>query len=119
MSRYAALLTCRGYAMNTVALECIDNFLVLPETAPLTDYVISQAEDEYCWFVYSAADNTKLLAQLAAQQAEQVKQVRFSVMLQGTFEPLQRQGNLLLLPEWLCSNDVTPKFILKLAVGEA
>lgn len=105
--------------MNTVALERIENFLVLPEIAPLTDYVISQAEDKYCWFVYSAADNTKLLAQLAAQQAEQVKQARLSLMLQGTFEPLQRQDNLLLLPEWLCSNDVTPQFFLKLAAGEA
>lgn len=104
--------------MNTVALERIDNFLVLPETAPLAEYVISQAEDENCWFVYSAADNTKLLAQLTTQQAEQGKQARLSVMLQGTFEPLQRQGNLLLLPQWLCSSDFTPQFFLKLAAGE-
>lgn len=99
--------------MNTVALERIENFLVLPETAPLTGYVISQAEDKYCWFVYTAADNAKLLAQLAAQQAEQSKQARLSVMLQGTFEPLQRQGNLLLLPEWLCSSELPLQFYLK------
>ena len=105
--------------MNTVALERIENFLVLPETAPFVDYVITQAEDENCWFIYSAADNAKLLAQLTALQAEQAKQARLSVMLQGTFEPLQRQDNLLLLPEWLCSNDVTPQFFLKLAAGEA
>lgn len=102
--------------MNTVALERIENFLVLPETAPLTDYVISQAEDEYCWFVYSAADNAKLLAQLTTQQAEQVKQARFSVMLQGTFEPLQRLGNVLLLPERLCSSEITMPFFLKLSL---
>lgn len=101
--------------MNTVALERIENFLVLPETAPLTDYAISQAQDENCWFVYSAADNAKLLAQLAAQQAEQVKQVRLSVMLQGTFEPLQRQGNLLLLPEWHCTSELSLQFYLKQA----
>lgn len=103
--------------MNTVALERIDNFLVLPETAPLADYVITPAEDEHCWFVYTAADNAKLLAQLAAQHAEQAKQARLSVMLQGTFEPVQRQGNLLLLPQWLCSSDFTPQFFLKLAAG--
>lgn len=102
--------------MNTVALERIGNFLVLPETAPLTDYVISQAPDENCWFVYSAADNAKLLAQLAAQQAEQVKQARLSLMLQGTFEPLQRQDNLLLLPEWLCSSKIPISFFLKLSL---
>lgn len=103
--------------MNTVALERIENFLVLPETAPFTDYVISLAEDENCWFVYSAADNAKLLAQLTALQAEQAKQARLSVMLQGTFEPVQRQGNLLLLPQWLCSSDFTPQFFLKWATG--
>ncbi|GGW57061.1 hypothetical protein [Alishewanella tabrizica] len=102
--------------MNTFALERIDNFLVLPETAPLTDYVISQAEDENCWFVHGAADNAKLLAQLAAQQAEKVKQARLSVMLQGTFEPVQRQGNLLLLPEWFCSSEVSIQFFLKLSL---
>jgi len=99
--------------MNTVALECIDNFLVLPETATFVDYVISQAEDENCWFVYSAADNAKLLAQLAAQQAEQVKQARLNLMLQGTFEPVERQGNLLLLPDWLCSSELALQFYLK------
>lgn len=99
--------------MNTVALERVDNFLVLPETAPLTDYVISRAEDENYWFVYSAADNAKLLAQLAAQQAEQVKQARLSLMLQGTFEPLQRQDNLLLLPEWFCTSELSLQFYLK------
>lgn len=99
--------------MNTVALERIDNFLVLPETAAFVDYVITQAEDENCWFIYSAADNAKLLAQLAAQQA---KQARLSLMLQGTFEPVQRQGNLLLLPQWLCSSEISIQFFLKLSL---
>lgn len=99
--------------MNTIALERIGNFLVLPETAPFEDYVICQAEDNQRWFVYSAADNAKLLAQLVAQQPEQVKQARLNVMLQGTFEPLARQGNLLLLPEWLCSSDHALQFYLK------
>lgn len=96
--------------MNTFALERIDNFLVLPETAPCEDYLMSQAEDNQRWFVYSAADNAKLLAQLTAQQAEQA---RLNLMLQGTFEPLQRQGNLLLLPEWLCSSELALQFYLK------
>ena len=99
--------------MNTFALERIDNFLVLPETAPCEDYVICQAEDNQRWFLYTAADNAKLLAQLVAQQAEQVKQARLTVMLQGTFEPLERQGNLLLLPEWLCSSDHALQFYFK------
>lgn len=96
--------------MNTFALERIDNFLILPETVPCEDYVMSQAEDNQRWFVYSAADNAKVLAQLTAQQAEQA---RLNLMLQGTFEPLARQGNLLLLPEWLCSSELALQFYLK------
>jgi len=102
--------------MTTVALDRIGNFLLLPTAAPAEDYVITQGKEENCWFVYTEADNTKLL-QLASTQATP-EQDRLLLMLQGTFLPLERQDNLLLLPKMLCHSDSTQHYFLKLALSD-
>ncbi|EHR42587.1 hypothetical protein [Alishewanella jeotgali] len=100
--------------MVTIALERISNFLLLPTIAAEEDYVLTQGQDELSWFVLTAAYNTQILQQLADQLANE-DQSRLLLMMQGTFLPLERQGNLLLLPQLVCNEDRRAQFYLKVA----
>ncbi|WP_423186364.1 hypothetical protein ACO1PK_14755 [Alishewanella sp. d11] len=100
--------------MVTIALERISNFLLLPAIAAEEDYVLSQGQDELSWFVLTAAYNTQILQQLADQLPNE-DQSRLLLMMQGTFLPLERQGNLLLLPQLVCNEDGRAQFYLKVA----
>lgn len=100
--------------MVTIALERISHFLVLPAIAAEEDYVLTQGQDEQSWFVLTAAYNTQILQQLADQLPNE-DQSRLLLMMQGTFLPLERQGNLLLLPQLVCNEDGRAQFYLKVA----
>lgn len=102
--------------MITVALERIDNTLLLPLMAGEEDYVLTQGQDKQSWFVFTAAYNTQILQHLANQLSSE-ELPRLLLMLQGTFLPLERQGNLLFLPPSVCNDEGTTQFFLKLVTG--
>lgn len=102
--------------MVTVALERIDNTLLLPLVAAEEDYVLTQGQDKQSWFVLTAAYNLKLLQHLANQLPNE-ERPRLLLMMQGTYLPLERQGNRLFLPPSVCNDETAAQFFLKLVTS--
>jgi hypothetical protein len=95
--------------MVRIALERIDNTLLLPLVAAEEDYVLTQGQDKQSWFVLTEAYNLQLLQQLANHQPSE-ERPRLLLMMQGTYLPLERQGNLLFLPPSVCSDEGAAQF---------
>lgn len=89
--------------MKIIQLERLENYLLLPDHLPEQHYVICQADDANCWHILPTSLNDLLLQRLVAN-VDPCDQQRLLLMLQGTYQELERQGNLLILPEALIHN---------------
>ena len=98
----------------SIPLERYENVLVLPDHLPEQRYVICQADDANCWHILSIPLNNLLLQRLVAT-VEPSDQQRLHLILQGTYQELERQGNLLLLPENLINSKPGSQYVLTLA----
>ncbi|MBZ9610822.1 hypothetical protein [Rheinheimera maricola] len=100
--------------MKSIQLERFENYLVLPDHLPEQRYVICQADDANCWHILPVDLNNQLLRRLVAN-VEPCDQQRLHLILQGTYQELERQGNLLLLPEALLKGyNLEDRYFLKL-----
>ncbi|SNY58429.1 hypothetical protein SAMN06297280_3399 [Arsukibacterium tuosuense] len=100
--------------MITIPLERCDNFLILPEALSEQDYVITPTKNSTCWHILPAELQTKLV-QILSNTNNTAEQDRLTIMLQGTYMPLAREGNLLLLPKQLLAiNYSSSRYVLKL-----
>ena len=98
----------------SIPLERYENVLVLPDHLPEQRYVICQADDANCWHILPV-DLNKLLLQRLVDTVEPCDQQRLLLILRGTYQELERQGNLLLLPEALLKeNNLKVSYFLKL-----
>ena len=98
----------------SIPLECYVNVLVLPDYLPEQRYVICQADDANCWHILPIALHNLLLQHLVSN-VEPSDQQRLHLILQGTYQELEGQGNLLILPEALLKeNNLKDRYFLKL-----
>lgn len=97
----------------SIALERCENVLVLPDNLPEQSYVICPTEDTNCWHILSTELNNQCLQKMAEAVPPSDRQ-RFQLMLQGSYQEVERQGNLLLLPENQTFRIPACIFILKL-----
>lgn len=100
--------------MNCIGLERCENVLVLPDNLPEQSYVICPTEDTNCWHILPTELNNQRLQQLAEAAPPSDRQ-RFLLMLQGTYQELERQGNLLVLPENEIVSAAGCSYVLQLA----
>lgn len=98
----------------SIPLERYENVLVLPDHLPEQRYVICQADDVNCWHILPLELNNQQLQQLAETVDPNDRQ-RFLLMLQGTYQELERQGSLLVLPANLINSKLGSQYVLKLA----
>ena len=97
----------------SIPLERYENVLVLPDHLPEQRYVICQADDANCWHILPLELNNQQLQQLA-ETLNPIDRQRFLLMLQGTYQELERKGNLLLLPENEALAAIDFTYVLKL-----
>ncbi|MCB5226640.1 hypothetical protein JAO78_007395 [Alishewanella sp. 16-MA] len=100
--------------MFTIPLERCDNFLVLPEALPDQDYVVTATLSPSYWHILPAILHSKML-ELLIDTSDPDDRERMAIMMRGTCTELQRQGNLLLIPEKLITvGDSSNRYVLKL-----
>lgn len=100
--------------MINIPLERYKNVLILPANLPEQSYVICPTDDANCWHILPTELNNQLLKHLA-DTANRGDKHRLKLMMQGTYQDLERQGNLLLLPDTLINNKPGSQYVLKLA----
>jgi hypothetical protein len=102
----------------SIPLERHENVLVLPDYLPEQLYVICQAGDANCWHILPITLNNLLLQRLVAN-VDPCDQQRLYLILQGTYQELERQGNLLVLPDaFLKESNLKDRYFLKLETVE-
>lgn len=97
----------------SITLERCENVLVLPDNLPEQEYVICPTNDANCWHILPLELNNQQLQQLA-ETLNPIDRQRFLLMLQGTYQELERKGNLLLLPENEALATIDYTYVLKL-----
>lgn len=102
--------------MQSIQLERFENYLVLPDHLPEQSYVICPTIDEKCWHVLPTLLNDQILEKIVnCNISDSSDKNRMQIMLQGTFTELERQGNLLSLPEGRVFSSPECSYVLKLA----
>lgn len=99
--------------MHSIILERIGNILLLPKIAPLVDYVISPADKTNTWQILTVEENELLLKKIV-NVATELNRSRLLTALQGTSMHLERQDNMLLLPQLIIEMTDEQIFLLKL-----